>query len=131
VRRPPKAAGAHCTICGTFSRNGKRIDGVGWVGPTCYRKIAALKAVLERDGLTTMFEGRVEYDVERGRDSAGVVQLYAPANVSALHRRAEQLGFKVKWEWLEKNVRAACWISIPESGKMCRRLFHRLEKAVA
>lgn len=126
-RHPPKP----CDACGTLTRKSKHVPGIGEVGSTCYQKVAALNAVLEQRGLTELFGGRREFAPQPSEDADGISQWVFPAHILTLRDRAEKLGLRFEWNWPRRAGPAECWVSLPRSIKLRRRLLARLERVQA
>jgi hypothetical protein len=102
---------------------------LGWVGPTCAQKFAALERTIERDGLTDFLSGHVTFEPVESEDAHGVSCYDFPLHIQEMRHRAERLGFHFEWKWIMRFESASCWLSLPRSGKLRRRLFARLEHA--
>lgn len=118
-----------CRICGQEARTGREVEHIGWTGPDCSRKVAALHQTLERNGLTEMFQGRVEFDAVESEDAHGVSCWVFPAHVELRMHRAEALGLNFIWGWLERG-RAECYASLPNGetptqARKRKRIFNR------
>ena len=128
LKRQPSAPAKPCDACGTLTRTGKHVPGIGLVGPTCYRKVAALQAVLEREGLTKLFTGRLEFEVIEGEDAHGNPTTLYPADVARLKFRAEQLGLKFERR-IVHGTTAECWVELPRNKEARHQLLKRLERS--
>lgn len=116
-----------CRVCGQEARTGSVVQHIGWVGPDCKRKVAALHQTLEQNGLTEMFEGRVEFYPVESEDADGLSMWTWPLEINALRRRAEALGLKFCWHWAQTDGPAEGWIRLPDNRKARKRLFERQE----
>lgn len=119
----PHRPGQRCRVCGTLSRTGRVVEHIGWCGPECVRKVAALHETLEREGLSEMFAGRVEFDPVESEDLNGVSMWTWPVEIDDLRRRAEALGLRFEWSWARTDGPAECYVRLPDNRRARRRLF--------
>jgi hypothetical protein len=127
LNRQPK--GQPCALCGRNSATGKTVAIVGWVGPTCYHRVAALERSLETLDLKRFLEGPVGFQAEPSEDAHGVSCWVFPEHIQVLMRRAEKLGFLFEWGWVEVGGAATCWLRLPKNSERRRKIFIRLEHA--
>lgn len=125
--RQPKAQ--PCSICGRSTTTGKTVALFGFVGPTCYTKLAALTETLERGGLHEFLSGPVQFTPVESEDADGLSMWVWPMEIEGMKRRAERLGFNFEWHWPRTDGPATCWLNMPWTGKLRRRVMHRLEHA--
>lgn len=126
----PPRPGQRCRICGTLSRTGRVVEHIGWCGPECVRKVAALHETLERAGLTEMFGGRVEFYPVESEDLNGVSMWTWPADIDELRVRAERLGLRFEWHWPRTDGPAQCYVRLPQNVRARKRLFGGLGRVV-
>lgn len=87
----PRARAERCALCGRpLKRPGRRVPGVGAVGPECYRKLGALERLLEKHGALELIGAGLE--VHRGLPLGRLEEL------QALFLRLERAGLRVRRE---------------------------------
>ncbi len=87
----PRAKAERCALCGRpLKRPGRRVPGVGAVGPECYRKLGALERFLEKHGALELIGAGLE--VQRTTPPKRLEEL------QALFLRLERAGLRIRRE---------------------------------
>lgn len=118
-----------CQLCGRRSDTDKNIPVVGWTGPECAHKVAALEATLERLDLKRYLDGPVPFNAEPDEDAHSVSRWVFPEHIQAVMRRAKALGFLFQWGWVEYDTGASqCWLRLPHNAERRRKVWARLKR---
>lgn len=126
LNRHPK--GQPCALCGCPSETGKSVPLVGWAGPECARKVAALAESLEKLDLKRFLDGPVQFTPVESEDADGISMWVWPMQIEHMKRRAEMLGFSFEWSWPRTDGPATCWLTLPRNAERRRKLWGRLEQ---
>ena len=121
--------GQPCALCGRLSETGKSVAVIGWVGPTCYHRVAALEQCLERLDLKQFLDGPIQFTPVESEDADGISMWVWPMYIEPMKRRAEKLGFLFEWSWPRVDGPATCWLRLPRNPERRRKVFIRLEHA--
>lgn len=117
-----------CTRCGRQSSMGKSVPLLGYFGPECYSKVAALKQVLEQRGLVEFLNGPVQFQPIESEDAHGVSMWVFPSYVQTMKNRAERLGFRFLWDWPRTDGPATAELKLPHGDNLRKRLVGKLER---
>ena len=116
-----------CTACGTQTRTGRTVEPLGFFGPECIHKVAALEAVVKRSGLESLLAGRVRVELIETTDAHGWGRIDYSADTARLKWQAEKIGLKWFAEQIGETLEADCWVQLPKGVEARRRLFGGLE----